>query len=554
MIGSYQGSSSRNAISQGVGRLNGNVPSSMPASSSKRSKIKYDSVNMHRRRHAAMANYNEYAATSFTHHVHDTYQSSVSATMKHQRRPVYDEQTDFEDTSVPPSLPMPMQTSGRPHRTSSADSEQMRVATQKAYERAQLQKQQIMQEQLRMQQAQAEQMYGQNIHKVDVQHLRASQNLRVSTYLDGQQTRYGHEYNFHDPYKNIEVTRVRGEPRWEHQLPHKDDPNFFYTEDVPRRATMAKSETDMRGKYTDRYYNEAGSPSSGFYDENGDDVSNLGDFEGEEEEEKEEFEDKTYNEARARREGKLADPSKRKKQSPMATITRMINNTKISSKNGSRSAAAKGSSKSPVLKQETDSATCDRCDSYEHVTAKCPHFKKNREKHPDAQRRRAMSIGDNGDGKIVYVRNAQVVTMPGDGSCLFHSLAYGLGNRIQAGKLRREVANFIANNPMLEIAETPLKDWIQWDSRRTVQQYAQRMAIGGWGGGIECAACSRLMQVNVHIYEREKGSGYFNSRGGGGGGAFKRISCFDLPGKAGMDAPTINVLYCGGVHYNALVI
>lgn len=64
------------------------------------------------------------------------------------------------------------------------------------------------------------------------------------------------------------------------------------------------------------------------------------------------------------------------------------------------------------------------------------------------------------------------------------------------------------------------------------------MAVGGWGGGIEMAACSRLKQVNVHVYEQK------------GGNNFKRISCFNNP-KA---VKTVHVLYQGRMHYDALVV
>ncbi len=200
-----------------------------------------------------------------------------------------------------------------------------------------------------------------------------------------------------------------------------------------------------------------------------------------------------------------------------------------------------------------ESDCCDRCDSEDHTTSKCPWFKKSRDKHPDALNRKRGGIGDNGDGKIVYLKSARVISMPGDGSCLFHSLSYGLGGSITARKLRRDIATFIAKNPKLEIAETPLKDWIQWDSGRSVSSYANRMSVTGWGGGIECAACSRLMEVNVHIYERQRGSSYSRSSSSNGT-CFKRISCFDLPGSKKKRVRTINVLYCGGVHYNALEI
>ncbi len=64
------------------------------------------------------------------------------------------------------------------------------------------------------------------------------------------------------------------------------------------------------------------------------------------------------------------------------------------------------------------------------------------------------------------------------------------------------------------------------------------------------AAFSRLKRVNVHVYERKRGGGMFSRRGrGSGGGGFKRISCFDYPGAR----QTVHVLYCGGVHYDALV-
>jgi hypothetical protein len=45
-----------------------------------------------------------------------------------------------------------------------------------------------------------------------------------------------------------------------------------------------------------------------------------------------------------------------------------------------------------------------------------------------------------------------------------------------------------------------------------------------------------VAQVNVHVYE------------GGGLWGFKRISCFDVEGAR----RTLHLLYCGGVHFDAL--
>jgi len=177
--------------------------------------------------------------------------------------------------------------------------------------------------------------------------------------------------------------------------------------------------------------------------------------------------------------------------------------------------------------------TCDKCDG-PHMTDDCPIFKKARDDHPDAKRGNSKGIGDVGGDNFI-LRGGRVVPQPGDGSCLFHSLAFGIGGRATARELRRDICNFVERNAELSIADTPLKDWIKWDGGGTVTSYARRMAIGGWGGGIEMAAFSQMRRVNVHVFER-------CSTG------FKRISAFNVTGAA----KTIRVLYRGGVHYDAL--
>jgi len=181
---------------------------------------------------------------------------------------------------------------------------------------------------------------------------------------------------------------------------------------------------------------------------------------------------------------------------------------------------------------------CDKCDG-KHLTDDCPYYKKNRENHPDAQKS-GRSIGGTSTLPGAFYSTARVVKQPGDGSCLFHSLSYGLRDGSGANSLRSDICQFIERNPDLEISETPLKDWVRWDSGVSVGDYARRMSRGAWGGGIEMATVSKLKRVNVHVYERCSSG-------------FKRISAFDHP-----DAPesrkTVRVLYCGGVHYDALVV
>lgn len=58
----------------------------------------------------------------------------------------------------------------------------------------------------------------------------------------------------------------------------------------------------------------------------------------------------------------------------------------------------------------------------------------------------------------VMLHNATVVTQPGDGSCMFHSLAHGMGSTT-AGALRKDIAEYVAANPEVAIGGTPIKDW-----------------------------------------------------------------------------------------------
>lgn len=202
-----------------------------------------------------------------------------------------------------------------------------------------------------------------------------------------------------------------------------------------------------------------------------------------------------------------------------------------------------GAASQPSRPPRPGASKCDKCDGA-HATDACPHFKKSRDSHKDAwanygtKSKQALGAAT---GNFV-LRSGRCVRQPGDGNCLFHSLCFGLndgknGRPLSAGELRGQLASFVMQNPGVEIAGDSLEEWVQWDTNSTARNYASRMARGGWGGGIEMAACSMLKKVNVHVYERSSGG-------------FKRISCFDCPG---CPAKTIHVLYQGGVHYDALV-
>merc|ERR1719161_852673 len=182
-------------------------------------------------------------------------------------------------------------------------------------------------------------------------------------------------------------------------------------------------------------------------------------------------------------------------------------------------------------------AVCDKCDG-PHETNACPFFKGPRDNHKDAFTLygKAKDVHNSvGDGAPV-VRNARVVPQPGDGSCLFHSLAYGLQSDT-ASALRQEIRRYIEKNPDITIADTTVEEWVKYDSGCNVGAYSQQMAGSSWGGGMEMAALTRMRNVNVHVYEKCAGG-------------FKRISCFEAPNAS----KTVTVLYQGRMHYDALVL
>lgn len=188
------------------------------------------------------------------------------------------------------------------------------------------------------------------------------------------------------------------------------------------------------------------------------------------------------------------------------------------------------------------SETCDKCDG-PHATDSCPFFKSAREDHKDSW----VHYGDKnphkmgGEGGNFVLRHARVVKQPGDGSCLFHSLSFGLlggcGGHGAAQQLRLEIARFIESHQDLEIAGDTVEEWVKWDQNTSAVDYARRMAHSGWGGGIDMACCAVMKSVDVHVYESTQNAD------------FKRISCFNVP----HPKQTVHVLYQGGVHYDALV-
>jgi hypothetical protein len=206
---------------------------------------------------------------------------------------------------------------------------------------------------------------------------------------------------------------------------------------------------------------------------------------------------------------------------------------------------------------------CDKCDGTHHESV-CPHFKnKQRSSHRDAvdmynknKKSKAARGGggcvdddeedDDDEPVIVSSRQVSVVSQPGDGNCLFHSMAHGLrsaraGRETSASSLRMELEDYMASHPHEEISDTPISDYILWDSQTSVKAYTGRMRSGNdWGGAIEIAVCARIKNVEIHVYEKK-------------GGNFIRISKFEATNSD--SAPrVVSVLYGGRCHYDAMVV
>ena len=185
----------------------------------------------------------------------------------------------------------------------------------------------------------------------------------------------------------------------------------------------------------------------------------------------------------------------------------------------------------------TGAQRCDRCDG-PHPTHLCPHFRKERDGHEDAQIHRPVpNCSDESIAPDTVF--ARVVRQPGDGACLFHSLAHHVGGNGQA--LRREVADRIEASPNLEVAGTPLHKWVAWDSGGLAPPaYASKLRSGAWGGALEMAVIAATFSVCIHVYEQQPGSSP----------AFKRMASFRPPG--GEPVASAHVVYRGRVHYDAL--
>ena len=179
---------------------------------------------------------------------------------------------------------------------------------------------------------------------------------------------------------------------------------------------------------------------------------------------------------------------------------------------------------------------CEKCDG-PHPTNVCPHFRQERDQHEDSRARPPPEPQATYSPPAIVA--GRIVPQPGDGSCLFHSLAHCLGT--DAGSLRSEAASAIEANPTLEISGSPLSKWILWDSGLTPPQYVAKLRSPGfWGGALEIAVLAAMLDVLVYVYEPASGQ-------------FKRIASFGNADESSFTA-VAHIVYRGRSHYDALQI
>eukprot|EP00440_Ansanella_granifera_P063648 gb/GFBE01069009.1/.p1 GENE.gb/GFBE01069009.1/~~gb/GFBE01069009.1/.p1 ORF type:complete len:518 (+),score=75.72 gb/GFBE01069009.1/:1-1554(+) len=192
---------------------------------------------------------------------------------------------------------------------------------------------------------------------------------------------------------------------------------------------------------------------------------------------------------------------------------------------------------------------CAKCDGAHHED-ECPYFEGSREEWEDwAKERGAL---DASSGKESSTRSTEdikgtKVQQPGDGSCLFHSLAWNM-RRLGVGSgsvearglnLRQELVRYLEVHADDEVCGTSYRDYIWWDRGLTVQDYVKEM--GGtsslWGGAVEISAFTRMYDMNVSVYETLRS------------GRFRCVCAFE----AGPECKTYNIVYTGKSHYDALL-
>lgn len=128
---------------------------------------------------------------------------------------------------------------------------------------------------------------------------------------------------------------------------------------------------------------------------------------------------------------------------------------------------------------------------------------------------------------------------PGDGTCLFHSVAAQVQGYPNGHALRADVVKHL-KVPNQTLAGLPVGEWTGVDAP-SVAAYCNRMAgRGAWGGGVELAAMADMFHAKVRVFVPPRD----------GTRHAPCISTFHPSSPP--TGPTIRLLYSGRAHYDAL--
>ncbi|XP_042003131.1 OVARIAN TUMOR DOMAIN-containing deubiquitinating enzyme 4-like isoform X1 [Salvia splendens] len=161
------------------------------------------------------------------------------------------------------------------------------------------------------------------------------------------------------------------------------------------------------------------------------------------------------------------------------------------------------------------------------------------ESHEGNEMRRDSCAGDSNSKNVLT--DYSVIGIPGDGRCLFRSVAHGacirLGNPAPNENAQRELADELRARVADEFIKR--KEETEWFIEGDFDKYVSQIRRPhSWGGEPELLMASHVLQMPITVYMRDEDSGGL-------------ISIAEYGQEYGKDDP-IRVLYHGYGHYDAL--
>ena len=108
---------------------------------------------------------------------------------------------------------------------------------------------------------------------------------------------------------------------------------------------------------------------------------------------------------------------------------------------------------------------------------------------------------------MISAQQADVLSQPGDGQCLFHCLTWHLVGETHV-TVRQQIALTVRAKPLLMIGGLTLEQLISNETGETLSGYCSRMELadtGNWGGAVELAAFAEVQSGLVLVFERAGG-------------------------------------------------